>query len=120
MSNWSRRYASSVCVDCGLQDSGGYQDVRGGKCVDPEVCASRQAYNKANPPVKKPRKKPIVDRKGEAACSHPDCLAEGKRFPLNQLSFEYSYEGKAACPEHWHMIHKGVSYGAWKNEFRRR
>jgi hypothetical protein len=102
-----------------MQDSGGYQDVRGGKCVDPEVCASRQAYNKANPPVKKPRRKPLVDRKGTAYCWHPDCAAEAKRYPADKMSWEPSYFGKAACSEHWPIIWTAINYSSWKEKFGR-
>jgi hypothetical protein len=124
MSNWARRYASAVCLDCGMQDSGGYQEVRGGKCVDKEVCESRQKDKAENPPakkkpVKKPRKQPLVNRKKEALCWHPDCAAELKRYPADKMSWEPSYFGKAACSEHWPIIWNAINYSSWKDLFGR-
>jgi hypothetical protein len=119
MKTWNKRYASGVCVLCGLNDSGNYQDVRKGKCVDKEGCISRQEFNRDNPPVKKPRKKPIVDRKGMAACSHQDCVAENKRYPATEMSWEKSGQGRAACDKHWASIYNATDYYSWKNEFKK-
>jgi hypothetical protein len=127
VASWNERYATTVrpdkCRLCGQSDDGTRTIVSNGTCKDTQECAETQE-GLANrtltvlEPVKKPRKKPIVDRKGTAACTHPDCLEAGKRYPATSLSWDKSPMGNPVCRDHWRP--GTTDYNSWKGEYKRR
>ena len=125
--SWSERYATAVrpdkCRLCGQSDDGTRTVVSNGTCKDTQDCAETQE-GLANrtltvlEPVKKPRKQPIVDRKGTASCTHPDCLKAGKRYPVENLSWDKSPMGNPVCRDHWRP--GTTDYNSWRGEYKRR
>jgi hypothetical protein len=127
IASWSERYATAVrpdkCRLCGQSDDGTRTVVSNGTCKDTQDCAETQE-GLANrtltvlEPVKKPRKQPIVDRKGTASCTHPDCLKAGKRYPVENLSWDKSPMGNPVCRDHWRP--GTTDYNSWRGEYKRR
>jgi len=126
VTNWNERYAAArpdKCRLCGQSDDGTRTIVSNGICRDTQECAETQqgisdGTLTVQQPVKKPRKQPIVDRKGTALCTNPDCLEAGKRYPVTSLSWDKSPMGNPVCREHWRP--GTTDYNSWRGEYKRR
>ena len=124
VTNWNERYAATrpdQCRLCGQSDDGTRTIVSNGICKDTQECAETQkgiadGTLTVQQPVKKPRKQPIVDRKGTALCTHPDCLEAGKRYPAQNLSWDRSPMGNPVCRDHWRP--GTTDYHSWRGEYK--